>query len=224
VALPFRSFVLSKKCPMCNTVNDDSAESCKYCGYIFEGVSTARSATEALNVNTSAAQDTQPDTIPRARSRNSSIIPSGSSATFVLKSSWKDRRNLPSVIVGVLLAAFYIIINLPFSYGSSFSAETLIFLIIPVLFVLPAFTSNKTYEFFDNSVVISGIGSRREIPYSEVASVAEVRGRIYLQLKNQWRQIRVQGNTISNTSGQELAEWLSKKIKAGQTKESESDS
>jgi hypothetical protein len=111
------------------------------------------------------------------------------------------------------LATFYLGINFPLFSAGSVSYETLIFLIIPVLLVMPIFTSSKTYEFYDNSLIIYGLRSEQKISYTEISSVNNIRGRVLLQFKNQWRQIRIQGTIRSNSSGQDLSEWLSQKIK-----------
>lgn len=206
---------LSKKCPMCDTVNDSQAESCKYCGYIFEDV-----ASESPRVAPSNASDVAPanvarnDTGTQNQSFNS-FTPeiNTSTAAFVIKNSWKDRRNIPSLIIAVLVILFYVANYVPAIQSGSFSAEDLIFLVIPVIFILPLITVNKTFEFYADHLSVNGLGSHQTILYTQIDSVTSYRGRTILQLKDTWRQIRIQGNVKSNSTGQDLVTWLNQKIK-----------
>jgi hypothetical protein len=202
---------------MCNTVNDSSAQSCKYCGYIFEDVSPASTPSSVSSAGEISPQNviTPPEgAIPSTIYKSPSF--QSSAPVFVVSSSWRDRRNLTSIIIGAVLAIFYIVSDLPAISGSGFSVTSLIFLIFPALFIVPAFLSSRTYEFYDNVLVIKGVGSNREIPYSQISAVSNYRGAIVLQLSNQWRQIRVQGKIKSNTSGVDLPAWLNQKVKPQQ--------
>lgn len=199
---------------MCNTVNDSSAESCKYCGYIFEDVSTSNTTSSRPALTDIAPENVVDEpalSTPQSGFGSSVSQATGSAPVFVLKSSWKDRTNLPRVILGLALSVFYILLNVPVFAGGAYSLYNLVFLVILIPFLLPIVTANKTYEFFDNSLVIRGVGSNRDIPYSEISGVTNVRGRIYLQMKNQFRQVRVQGVVKSNTSGMDLVPWLNQK-------------
>jgi hypothetical protein len=200
---------------MCNTVNDSAAESCTYCGYIFEDVAAKKSLSSPNGVSEAAPTNVvQNNPAPANRSFASTPTENNpSSAVFVVKSSWKDRRNIPSIIIAVLVILFYVASYVPAIESSSLSPVSLIFLVIPFVFILPLITNNKTFEFYDSYLSISGLGSHQTIPYSEIISVNNYRGRILIQLKNTWRQVRVQGTVVSNSTGQDLVAWLNQKIK-----------
>jgi hypothetical protein len=207
---------------MCNTINDSSAQSCSYCGYIFENVAPVDAGSfpsqrDAAPTNVLS----QPDAT--ASPSYSTTAQSGLVPVFVVKSSWRDRNHLPSLIFGIIITAVYIVLYLPFYASANYNIGSFIFLIFPFLFILPAFTSNRTFEFYENSLTIRGIGSVKEIPYSEISAVSTVRGRTFIQLKNSWRAIRLQGTIKSNTAGQDPYEWLSNKIKAENPPEAPSD-
>ncbi len=210
---------------MCNTVNDSTAQSCKYCGYIFEDVSPTGTTSSVSTAGEISPQNvvTPPEgPIPVSSYQSPSF--QSSAPVFVVSSSWRDRRNLTSIIIGAVLAVFYIVSDLPIITGSGFSVTSLVFLIFPALFILPAFLSSRTYEFYDNALVIRGVGSNREIPYSQISAVSNYRGALVLQLNNQWRQVRVQGKIKSTTVGVDLPTWLNQKIKPQQSPDSSKSS
>ncbi len=198
---------LSKKCPMCNTVNDASAESCKYCGYLFEDSSLNR-----IQVTPNVApQNVVPPSGVAVQPVASSPVPRPQTSTpvFVISKSWKDKRNLGSFIVPIFL-----VILILFSGG--FDVFSLLFLIVPVVFILPIFLSNKTFEFYENSLIVSGgRGMQQQIQYSDISEVKPNQrsgNSFYLVLKNQWRGILIQGTLKAKTIDADPFTWLSRKI------------
>ncbi|MHB8567737.1 MAG: zinc ribbon domain-containing protein [Nitrososphaerales archaeon] len=192
----------SKKCPMCGTQNDQDAKACKYCGYIFEDFSSA-------GMNNPVPRQSQSSSLPPADMPN--VPPATSTGTPLFVAS---KSILASLAPGIFYLAFIFLIN----SATSFSVYSvgLIALFIAVGFVPILFTSRK-YEFYDGSLrMVKIIGGSSEIPYSDMVihdSPAKRKPRIVLSAVGQRRPFMIPGNPTNEQLGEDLNQFLHKKLK-----------
>ena len=207
----------SKNCPMCGTSNDQSAQSCKYCGFLFEdfgnqGISTGSGSSHPLPQQ----QEEQPPSI--------NTIPAPSPTdTFGMSSSTTSAGTPLFTVSKSLLGSIgpsiaYLVFILFFATTTSFSSLSIAIVVIFVLIaILPVLFSPRKYEFYDSLLRMHKIiGGDSEIPYTglEVHDYrAGRRPRIVLSAAGQRRPIVISGNPMNKELGEDLNQFLSKKVK-----------
>ena len=190
---------------MCDTLNDSNAQTCKSCGYIFEDFSTT-GVSNPPQWEKSWGTSTAP---PAAN--DFSIPPTISTGSPLFLVSKSLLRSLGQGIVYLLFIAI-------FTLGTSISVYSLgvIALFILIAFAPPLFTTRK-YEFFDNSLRMSKvIGGSSEIAYSDLEILDYSKGRrpqIILATVGQRRRIMIPGNPTNGALGEDLNQFLQKKLK-----------
>ena len=190
---------------MCDTLNDSGAQTCKSCGYIFEDFSSTVMSNPpqwekpwGTNTSTPAANDF-------------SVPPTISTGSPIFLVSKSLLRFLGQGIVYLLFIAL-------FTLGTSISVYSLgvIGLFILIAFAPLLFTTRK-YEFFDDSLRMSKvIGGSSEIPYSDLEILDYSKGRkpqIILETMGQRRRILIPGNPTNAVLGEDLNQFLQKKLK-----------
>ena len=193
---------------MCNTLNAQDAQSCKYCGYIFEDFSNTGTS------NTTPPQWPQPSSNNFAATPPADAIPnqptvSTGSPLFVV-----SRSMLSSLAPGIVYLVFVAI----FSVASGFSIYSLGVIVIFILVAtVPVLFTPRKYEFYDGSLRITKIiGGTSEIPYSDLEIQdypMKRRPRIILSVAGQRRSIIIPGNPTSAELGEDLNQFLHKKLK-----------
>jgi hypothetical protein len=199
---------------MCGTQNDQNAESCKYCGYIFEnfsspGVSAPGWSRPKQEQAPSANLDlAQPSDAASTFPSTPTMIPTGS-ALFVV-----SRSLLTSLLPAIFYLAFIIFTNAISSLDILSIALIAVFFLIAAVPVL--FTPRK-YEFYEGSLRIhKTVGRDSEIPYSNLMLYDVTMGRrqqIVLSVEGQRRQILIPGNPKNQELGQDLKQFLEQRVK-----------
>jgi len=200
---------------MCGTLNEENAQSCSFCGYLFEDYSTA-------NLNQSQHQR-PPQGATYGDATNSSKLPdqsttpsrdytsdnSGSPLFTVNRSIWGTI--IPSVIYLVLISAL--------GLYSSFSLYSLVLIAFFLLIaVVPALLAPRRFEFYDGSMKVhKTIGGDAEYPYSAVSMVDysnQRRGNksIVLNVAGQGRPLVIGKNPTNQQLGVDLRQFLSQKL------------
>jgi hypothetical protein len=196
---------------MCGTMNDQGAQSCGYCGYLFEN----------LNAPVASAVDnkkeTQPSPLntvaPPSDQEFSTLYPSSSrssgSSLFVVSKSL-----LASMLPGITYLLFIVVIS-SISSVSVFSLLLIVLLIAAS--VIPILFSPRRYEFFDNSLRIHKIiGGDSEYQYSDLTlydSPIRRRAQLVLSAAGQKRPIVIPGNPMNKELGMDLKQFLSSRLK-----------
>jgi hypothetical protein len=194
---------------MCNTLNDQNAQSCKYCGYIFEDYSNTRTDNSPSPQWEQPSIDNFPPPTADTFTEPSSPTVSTSAPLFVVSKSL-----LGSILPGII----YLVFILLFTTASGFSVYSLgvVALFILIAFIPNLFTPRK-YEFYDNSLRINKIiGKDSEISYSESEihdQPMKRRPRIILTVVGQRRTIVIPGNPSNAQLGEDLNQFLQKKLK-----------
>jgi hypothetical protein len=192
---------------MCNTQNDANAQYCKSCGYIFEDFSNTGTMT-----NPTPHQLEQPSNDFSPSVENSSQTPPTTSTDFPL--FVVSRPILTSLTPGIL----YIIIISFFASATGFGLYSLgVIAIFILLGTLPVLFGPRKYEFYNDSLRIKKmVGGQSEIPYSnlEIHDYQEGRRpRIILSETDERRAITIPGNPTNNELGEDLNQFLHKKLK-----------
>jgi hypothetical protein len=201
---------------MCNTQNDQSAQSCKYCGYIFEDFSTATTT----GVNTSSlSSSTQPEsfesTIPAPRAPDFSTIPAAQSTVSTGSPLFVVTRSL----LGSFLPALLYLLVFTFLGLITFSISSIIYIAFFVIIaIVPTLFSPRKYEFYDSSLRIHKIiGGDTEYPYSEITLYgsrgAGRRSQIILTVTGKRGGITIPGNPTNQELGKDLNQFLETKVK-----------
>jgi hypothetical protein len=192
---------------MCNTSNDQSAQSCKYCGYIFEDFSNT-------GVNSPSPQWGQPsnNSFPVAPT-DTFAAPSPTVSTgaplFVVSKSL-----LSAILPGIIYLVFIFLFTT--AGGLNIYSLGVIILFIVIAFV-PSLFAPRKYEFYDGSLRITKIiGKDSEIQYSELEihdNPMKRRPQIILSAVGQRRSIIIPGNPTNDQLGEDLNKFLQKKVK-----------
>jgi hypothetical protein len=188
---------------MCGTQNDPDAETCKSCGYIFEDFSST-------GVSSPAQWGKPRDTSPPATD-NFSQPPRVSTDAPLFVVSKSLLGSLVPGIVYLLFISFFVV-------GTNFSIYSLGIIAIFILIgFLPVLFSTRSYEFFDGSLRMNKIiGASSEITYSDLEIRNISKGRrvqIILSAAGQRRAIVIPGNPTNRELGEDLIQFLEKKLK-----------
>ena len=203
---------------MCETQNDQSAQSCKYCGYIFEDFNT----TGADALNTSSSMTTQDhiepeiNTSPPPVETNSipaapitpSIFSSGSAIFTVTRSLFGSI--VPAIIYFLLIASLGLL---------TLSLSAIFYIVFFVLIAfLPVLFTPRKYQFYETSLTIHKIiGRDTELPYSSVSLYEPVRGgrksQVILAPEGHKRAMIIPGNPTNDALGLDLKQFLEKRLK-----------
>ena len=203
----------SKKCPMCGTKNDQDDQSCKNCGFLFEDFDLGTTAPSYT-----PKHDQQPPS-----SINSSP-PLSAADNFPVPSSSTALTGSPLFVVSKsLLSSLYsTIIYLVFIYfltsATSFNLYSIGIIVVFVLIsVLPVLLSPRKYEFNESSLrIYKIIGGESEIQYSDLEIYdypVGRRPRIVLSAEGRKRPIVISGNPTNKELGEDLSQFLGKKLK-----------
>ena len=197
---------------MCNTLNEQDAQSCKYCGYIFEDFSNS------TVINPSPMPEQQPPSdsfspLPIDTTPIQPTISTGSALFTVSKSIFS------SLVPGIIYLLFVALI----SSASGFSIYSLGVIVIFILVALaPILFAPRNYEFYDDSLRITKIiGNATNIPYADLEIrdyPSNRRPRIILSVVGKRRSIIIPGNPTSAQLGEDLNQFLHKKLKNYNTK------
>jgi len=207
---------------MCGTQNAQNADSCKYCGYLFENFNAATLnpagkdfSTKSNQVPTSESMNTVPaNTNVETFDKTPSSVESMSTISTGPPSFVVSRSLLSSIIPSLA----YLIFILFITTSAGFNLSTLaIFVFFIALAVVPVLISPRRYEFFDDSLRIHKIiGADSEIPYSELTLndvAAGRRAQIVLSVSGKSRQLVIPGNPTNKELGLDLNQFLEKKLK-----------
>lgn len=209
----------SKKCPMCETKNDQNAQMCKYCGYLFEDFSNAQMGTQSRSNYPTPLQNQEqqsPSGMDTTTPSSPDTFPISPQPTYATGSPlFVVSRSLVSTI---LPAIVYLVFILSFVTTSSFDLFSIGLIAVFILIaVLPILFTPRRYVFFDDSLRIHKIiGGDSEIPYADIVLqdyTAGRRQRIVLLAAGQRRPIVISGNPTNKELGQDLSQFLSKKLK-----------
>ncbi len=211
----------TKKCPMCGTMNDQNAQSCSFCGYLFEDYGTGTVTGMSPSPVTTGTTDNNLNAVPEpsnldATPLSSYTSPSSSPAALGGTALYVVSKSLLGSIIPALVYLFLIgSIGLfsGFSYYSIFLV--VIFMLIAIV---PGLFSPRRFEFYDNYLKThKTIGGDSEIQYSEL-SLADypTRGRsqqIVLSVAGQRRPIILGKNPTNQQLGMDLRQFLNSKLK-----------
>lgn len=206
---------------MCGTMNDQNAQSCSFCGYLFEDYGTG-------TVNQSAPQNTSPQSTPLGTENTPidtglnkipetsnriptlpSISSTGSSPLFVVSRSILGTL-VPSIIYLFLIAALGLF--------STFNLYSIILVLVFVLFALvPSLMSPRRFEFYDGSMKVHKIiGGDSEYSYSNMSMLDYgARGRsqqMVLSVAGQRRPLVIGKNPKNSELGIDLKQFLNSKL------------
>ena len=203
---------------MCDTMNDQSAKSCSYCGYLFEefgtpGVTVSDSkpspqpSVGPLNtVSPPSSQDPVTPVYPSA------TVSSGSPLFVVSKSL------LASIVPGIAYLLFIVVIS---SYSSVGLFSLLLIVLLVAASVVPILFTPRKFEFFDNSLRIHKIiGGDSEFQYADLTmfdSPTRRRSQIVLSAAGQRRPILIPSNPTNKELNIDLKQFLSSKLKKPET-------
>ncbi len=206
---------------MCGTVNDANAQSCTFCGYLFEDYGTGTVTPprgDASSVSENSLKNIPPPmdetSEPPVASYTSSTMPSTGTPLYLVS------RSLVSTIVPSLV---YLVFIGFVGLASGFSLYTLalvaFFLIVALV---PALFTPRRFEFYDDSLKIhKTIGGDSEIPYSQLSMVDySPRGRgnqIVLSSSGQRRPIVIPKNPTNQNLNMDLKQFLTGKLKKSPT-------
>ncbi|MGI0091730.1 MAG: hypothetical protein ACREBS_08475 [Nitrososphaerales archaeon] len=214
----------SKKCPMCETRNDENAQSCKYCGYIFEDFSTPQATTqgngnrypapskqeeeEPAGISTAHPLPSTENTLPAPSP--SATISTGSSPLFVV-----SRSVFSSVAPAILI--YLVLFTLATSMAGLDLFSVSIIIIFILISILSFLFSTRRYEFYDSSLRMHKIiGGDSEVSYDDLEiydSPTGRRARIILSAKGHRRPMAIPRNPTNKELGQDLNQFLRKKLK-----------
>ncbi|MDA4129959.1 MAG: hypothetical protein OK457_04235 [Thaumarchaeota archaeon] len=216
---------------MCGTQNAQSANACKFCGYIFEDFKTAGlsstdgniappaskvSVDENLNtVPTNSNVENFPDISTSSTSPVSSI--NTGAAVFVVSKS---------LLTSILPSLAYLVFVLLVTLSSGLNLYTLgIFVFFIAVAVLPQLFTPRRFEFYDDRVRVHKIiGGDSEIPYSDLTYSFFSRGKrsqiVLSSLTRRRQQLAIPSNPINKDLGMDLNKFLETKMKKPEAKTS----
>ena len=200
---------------MCGTLNDQTAQSCSFCGYLFEnfGTGASGSSSDLLTANSSLSTSGELNTVPDVQNSSSNTTSStspGGSPVFAVG------KSLLGTIVPSLVYLVAIIALGSFSGFSLYSLVLVLFFLIVA--VVPALTTPRRFEFYDDSLKVhKTIGGDSEYPYSEVTMLdfPSRRGtqQIALSVTGQRRPLIIGKNPTNEQLGMDLKQFLNSKLK-----------
>ena len=210
---------------MCNTLNDQNAQSCKYCGYIFENFNTnlLDAATSSSNISPPASFSTQ---LPLSESTTISTQSEGTTSSFstIPAAQSTISTGTPLYVVSrsiftALLPALHYLLVFTFLGFISFSISSVLYLAFFIVIALvPTLFSPRRYEFYDNSLKVHKIvGGDTEHSYSDM-TLYGVRGigrrsQITLVVTGKRGATVIPGNPINQELGKDLYQFLETKLK-----------
>ncbi len=204
---------------MCGTMNKERAQSCKYCGYLFEDPSN-QSVWTSTNSGYPPSQqkEEQPPssiaTIPPASASDGFHIPPSSTTLSGSPLFVVSKPLLASILPSIGYLVFFLLLSSITTI--SFDSIALIAVFVLILFLPVLFTPRK-YEFYDSSVRIhKTIGGDSEILYSEMAIYDRPIGRrpkIFLSVPGRRGPMAIPGNPMNKELGEDLNQFLRKKVK-----------
>ena len=210
----------SKKCPMCGTMNDQNAQSCKYCGYLFENLSSPGVKTSSSSSYFPSAQEKE-----QQPPSNSNIFPPPSASdTFGIPQSSTTFTGSPlfvvsrSLLASIAPAIIYLVFISSFTSITNFDPFSIVLLAVFILVaILPVLFTPRKYEFHDGLLRIHKIiGGDSEFSYSDMAiydySIGR-RPRILLSVAGRRGPLVIPGNPMNKELGEDLNQFLSKKLK-----------
>jgi len=200
---------------MCGTVNDQSAQSCTFCGYLFEdyGTGTVSPPKASAQVENDIKPNTSPLTVDQNSAPMNTYAPSAMSGGAPLYLVSKSL--LSSVVPALVYLVFIGFVGL----SSGFSLYTILLIVFfMVVALVPALLSPRRFEFYEDSLKIhKTIGGDSEVMYSNLTMVDyPTRGRnpqIVLSAEGQRRPIVIAKNPTNQNLGMDLKQFLTTKLK-----------
>jgi hypothetical protein len=208
---------------MCGTKNDNGAQTCKFCGYIFENFNTNQVSTTDKYVSSSLNQvpanenlNTAADSVPAMAMNDlstSSTVPfstiTSESPVFIVKKSvWS------SILPSIAYLAFILFATASSGF-SLYSVGIILFFI--VVFTVPTLFSPRRFEFYDDRLVTHKIiGGDTALPFSDLVYNQTQRGNrsqmILSSKSGKLRQLVIPGNPTNKELGMDLRQFLDKKL------------
>jgi hypothetical protein len=200
---------------MCGTVNDQSAQSCTFCGYLFEdyGTGTVSPPKAASPVE----NDNKLNAMPLSTDQNS--VPKNTYAPSAMSTGAPLYLVSKSLLSSVVPALVYLIFIGFVGLSSGFSLYTIgLIAFFMVIALVPALLSPSRFEFYEDSLKVhKTIGGDSEVMYSNLTLVDyPTRGRspqIVLSAEGQRRPIVIGKNPTNQNLGMDLKQFLTTKVK-----------
>ena len=211
---------------MCGTINDPNAQSCKYCGYIFEDYAVGSSGV-ALNSSASQPNPAQLPSFEAGSPQQSSATEEPMPTIMTGRKETTDPTGIagnPSFVVtrslvGSLVPAlgYLVFISLFGAFSISDPISIVLIAVFALIVILPVLFSPRKYEFSDSNLRIHKIiGGDSEIPYSEMTLIDMPSGRrpqIALQSEGQRRPMVIPGNPENKEIVQNLKQFLETRVR-----------
>jgi hypothetical protein len=200
---------------MCGTINDARAQSCTFCGYLFEDygtgtVSPPKAESQVVSDSAPASPPSPMEQNPAPSASYTSPIISGGAPLFLVSKSL-----LSTVIPSLIYLVFIGFVGL----SSGFSIYTIVLIVFFLIVALvPALLAPRRFEFYDDSLKIQKtIGGTSETPYSGMTLLdSPARGRsqqIVLSVTGQRRAIVIPKNPTNQNLNMDLKQFLTGKLK-----------
>ena len=207
---------------MCTSQNDKGAQSCKYCGYLFEDYSSTGVVTpngysdskqeeaKTAEIEDSKTQDlTTEDTEPPPITSFGTSTVSGFSPLFVA-----SRSLFGSILPAVIYLLFFASLG---SFSSLNIFNIALIAVFVLIVIVPVLTTPRKYEFYDHLLRIHKIvGGDSEIPYTDLKLYDNPSGsrrqRIILSITGRSRPIAIPGNPENKDLGQNLYQFLDRNL------------
>ena len=207
---------------MCGTMNDQTAQSCSFCGYLFEDYGTGtvnQSSPPKMDSTSTSDLNTVPETQNPAST--GTFTSTTGAPLFVV-----GRSILGALVPSIAYLVFIVAIAL-FSAFSLYSVVLVLFFIVAA--VIPSLMAPRRFEFYDDSLKVhKTIGRDSEFPYSSVSMLDYPnRGRrqqMVLSVVGQRRPLIIGKNPSNAQLGMDLKQFLNSKLnkpKSGSSSEQE---
>jgi len=201
-------------------MNDQNAQSCTFCGYLFENYGTG-----TVN-NSSSFPSTQPSSSELNTVPDSTIQNSSSSTPFSSTSGTTPLYVVSKSILGTIIPSLvYLVLITAVGLFSSFNLYSIVLVLFFVLVaVVPALMSPRRFEFYDSSLKVhKTIGGDSEYQYSDI-SIVDYPGRrgnqqIVLSVSGARRPLVISKNPTNQQLGLDLKTFLTSKLKKPVTPE-----
>ena len=201
---------------MCGTMNDQSAQSCTFCGYLFEDYGTGTVSATPAKSEANLKVDQNLNTVPPSTSEG--VNPGSYASTPVSTGTalYVVKKSLLTSIVPALIYLFFIGSVGLFSGYDLYSILLVVFLVLVA--VVPALFAPRRFEFYDDSMKIHKIvGKESEISYSNLTLLdypARGRGQqVVLSAAGQRRPLVIGKNPTNQSLGMDLKQFLNSKLK-----------
>lgn len=201
---------------MCSTQNDYSAQSCKFCGYLFENYTI--SGANPPNYNSNSSWETKSTTETKVETEDQMSAPTSPNHTAISGSSPLFMATRP-LLSSILPAVIYLLILASLGSFSSLNIFTISLIAVFILIVaVPILTAPRKYMFFENSLLIHKfVGSDKKLLYSDLTLYdlppGFKRPRIVLGVAGHTRPIGIPGNPTNKDLGESLYQFLEKSLK-----------